>query len=181
MKHIAAVAFASLAVLPLSSLAGVSTTQCPFSHFQRLGGTEIRTSTLGFRNADLENPATIERITIRNAFGQIVHDSGPATGTPHPPSGAFGGLDVTVVPPGANLFLVSNDLWGLENVPGAAGPSQGFSMSVWVQVRKEGKPDLLVVGSRQRSRDRIIGPTGIPAEGAERSTNIVHCARVVSE
>jgi hypothetical protein len=36
MKHAAAVAFASLAVLPLSSLAGVSTTHCPFSHFLRV-------------------------------------------------------------------------------------------------------------------------------------------------
>jgi hypothetical protein len=176
MKHIVAVAFASLAVLPLSSYARVTTTHCPFSHFQRLGGTEIRTSTLGFRNIDLANAATIERITIRNAFGQIVHESGPATGIPHPLSGAFGGLDITVIPPGATLFLLSNDLWGLENVPGTAGPAQGFSMSVRVQVRKEGKADLLVVGSRQRSRDRIIGPTGIPSEGAERSTNIVHCA-----
>ena len=181
MKHFGAVAFASLAVLPLSSLAGVNTTHCPFSHFQRVGGTEIRTSTLGFRNADLANAATIERITMRNAFGQIVQDSSPATGTPHPPSGPFGGVDVTVIPPGANLFLVSNDLWGLENVPGAAGPAQGFSMSVRVQVRKEGKADLLVVSSRQRTRDRVIGPSGIPSEGAERATNIVHCAPVVSE
>jgi hypothetical protein len=30
-------------------------------------------------------------------------------------------------------------------------------MSVRVQVRKQGKADLLVVSSRQRTRDRIIG------------------------
>lgn len=179
MKRIAAIACISIAALPLTSFAGAEGVVCPFSHFVRAGGTEMRTSTLGFRNTDLVNPATIERITIRNTFGQIVHDSGPAIGVPHPVSAVLGGLDITTVQPGAAPFLLSNDFWGLDNVPGPTGPNQGFNMSVTVEISKKGKAELLVVGSRQRSRDRFVDPDNNAVfEGAERSSNSVACVSV---
>lgn len=181
MKRIAAVSFAALALLPLPALAGTEALTCNASHFVAAGGAEMRTTVIGFRNADLENPATIERLAIRNAHGTIVHDSGPATGTPHPLSRAFpGGLDFTTVPPGATYFLTTNDLWGLFDVPGSAGPSQGFSMSVTVQYSKGGKADLLVVGTRLRGRDRVVSPEGFVSERQEHSSTPGSCVGVPS-
>lgn len=187
MKRIAALAFVSLAVIPLHSLARVEAITCPVSHFLRGGGTEIRTTAISLRNADLENAARVERLTIRNVFGAIIHDSGPAIGVPLPRNRSFAsesspdGLDVTDVPPGASYFLTTTDIWGLASVP--TGNSSGFTMSATVQFSKEGKSDLFVVGVRQRSRDlfqTIPLPPEAPVffEGAERSSNIAHCISV---
>ena len=174
MKRFAALAFVSLAAVPSYSLAGVQAVSCPGTHFVRDGGREMRSTVIGLRNTDLENPATIERLTIRNAFGQIVHDSGPATVTPHPINFSFpDGLDITVVPPGASYFLATSNIWGLNSIPG--GDAQGFTMSITVESSKEGKPDLLKVGTRLRSRERFDAPL---REGAERSSNTGTCAEV---
>jgi len=178
MKRIAALAFLGLAAIPSLCLAGGSAVACPGAHFVRVGGTEMRSAVISFRNMDLENAATIERITVRNVSGQVVHDSGPATGTPHPPNNSFpGGLDITVVPPGGGYFLATSDIWGFDSIPGVGGNSQGFILSIAVESSKEGRPDLLKVGTRLRSRDRFVTPTGF-AEGAERSSNTGTCAEV---
>ena len=175
MRRFATLAFISLAVAPSYSLAGVEAVACPGAHFVRDGGREMRSTVIAFRNADLENAATIERITIRNVFGHIVHDSGPATGRPHPLNNSFpGGLDITLVPAGGNYFLATGDIWGLNSIPDADG-SQGFVLSIVVQFSKEGKPDLLKVGTRLRSRERFDAPL---REGAERSSNTGTCADV---
>lgn len=178
MKRFAALAFLSLAAVPSYALAGVQAVSCPGTHFVRVGGTEMRSTVIGLRNTDLENAATIERLTIRNAFGQIVHDSGPATSTPHPFNNAFpGGLNITVVPPGATYFLATSDIWGLNGIPGSGGNSQGFTLSITVESSKDGKADLLRVGTRLRSRERIETAAGV-FEGAERSSNTGTCAEV---
>lgn len=177
MKRMVASALVSLAVLPAYSLAGVQVVSCPFSHFVRDQGREMRTSVLAFRNMDLQNWATIQRITVRNAFGNIIHDSGPHQ---HPLSSAFGGLDITQIPPGASLFLLSSDFWGLFNVPGGP-PSQGFLMTVTVEVAKEGNASLLAVGSARRSRERITNEdTFLVSEGADRSGQFANCTNLKS-
>lgn len=179
MKGIAALSFSALALLPLSSLARNEALTCSASHFVAAGGAEMRSTVVGFRNADLANPATIERLTIRNAHGQIVHDSGPATGTPHPLSLSFpGGLDITTVPPGATYFITTRDLWGLFEVPGSAGPSQGFSMSVTVEYSKPGKAELLSVSTRVRGRERLTSPEGLVSERMEHSSTPGTCVGV---
>jgi hypothetical protein len=38
---------------------------------------------LSVRNVHPTASATVERITIRNVFGDLVHDSGPEIGVPH--------------------------------------------------------------------------------------------------
>lgn len=176
MKRFAALAFISLAAVPSYSLAGAQAVNCPGTHFVRDGGNEMRSTVISFRNMDLENAATIERLTVRNAFGEIVHDSGPATVAPHPFNNSFpGGLDITVVPPGGNYFLATSDIWGLNSVPGSGGNSQGFTMSITVESSKEGKADLLRVGTRLRSRTRLLTPL---SEGAERSSNTGTCVEI---
>lgn len=179
MKRIAAVAFAALAAVPLSAFARNEALTCAGVHFVRAGGTEMRSTVVGFRNADLENAATIQRLTIRNFFGQVVHDSGPATGTPLPLNGAFpGGFDVTVVPPGASYFLATSDIWGLNPIPGTGGNNQGFNLAITVEFSKAGKGELLMVGTRPRSRERFVSPEGVASEGRELATNTGNCVGV---
>lgn len=181
MKRIVASALFSLAVVPAYSFAKVEAVNCPGTHFVRAGGTEIRSTVISFRNTDLANPATVERITIRNAFGQVIHDSGPATSTPHPFNNAYtgDGRDITLVPPGATYFLVTSDIWGLNNIfPGTA--NQGFTLQITVQTSKQGKADLLVVGTRQRGRERVPTPTDF-AEGMEHSSHAGTCIAVRPE
>lgn len=181
MKAIAALSFSALALLPWTAFAKVEAVTCGIVHFVAAGGAEMRSGVIGFRNADLENPATIERLTIRNAYGQVVHDSGPATGTPHPLSRALlGVLDFTTVPPGASYFLTTQDLWGSFDVPGSPAPSQGFSMSVTIEYAKEGKPGLLIVGTRVRGRERFVSPEGFVSERMEHSGYSPPCVSVHS-
>jgi hypothetical protein len=183
MKRIVASALFSLAVVPAYSFAVVQAVNCPGSHFVAAGGSEMRTTVIGFRNADLANSARVMRITIRNAFGQVVHDSGPGTGTPHPFNNAYSGpgQDVTTVPPGASYFLATNDIWGLFDVPGTAGPGQGFSMQITVVTAKEGNADLLVVGTRTRGQERIATSTGGFTRGVEHSSTQRACIPLASQ
>lgn len=179
MNTIAAVSFAALALAPLAAFAKTEAVTCSASHFVSAGGAEMQSTVIGFRNADLENPATIERLTIRNAHGTIIHDSGPATGTPHPVNNAFpGGLNITTVPPGATYFLITRDIWGLFDVPGSAGPSQGFSMSVTIEWSKAGKAELLSVGTRTRGRERLVSPDGFVSERMEHTSTVRPCVGV---
>jgi len=89
MKRVAAFC---LALVPAYSFAAGGTVVCGAVHFIRAQGTELRNTVINLRNLDLVNPTTVERITIRNTPGDVVHDSGPATNEDHPPRrGAFVG------------------------------------------------------------------------------------------
>src|SRR6266705_2165396 len=69
---------------------------CGAVHTPRYFGTEMLDTTIGFRNANPDSSVTISRLTIRNSFGDVVHDSGPATLVPHPVNADYpGGLDLT--------------------------------------------------------------------------------------
>lgn len=168
----------SLALAPAAVPAApkTQTLACNVSHFVRAGGTEMRSASIVVRNYDLANAATVERITIRNVFGAVVHDSGPAAGVPIPLNTDFAvPLDITTVPPGASYYLRTNHLWGNNSLPAADGGNEaGQAMSAVVQVSKEGKEDLLVVSTRPRSRERISTPIGAN-EGAERSGDSAVC------
>lgn len=178
MKRVVALCFSSLALLPAYSFAGGGTVVCGAVHFVLAGGTQLRSTVISLRNLDLVNPTAVERITIRNAFGDVVHDSGPATGREHPRNTDFSedfpdGLDITVVPPGANYYLATTHIWGSNNVPPQGGrlSSTGQSLAATVEFSKEGKGALFVVGGSIRARDRF-------APGAERSRTASQCTEV---
>src|SRR5881296_3113039 len=100
-------------LLLLASLLSVSTADaaqttkvgCGAIHALRNSDSEILTGTISVRNIDLANAVTIERLTYRNFFGDVVHDSGPAIGVPHPLNADFTPpQDITVVPPRRDLL-----------------------------------------------------------------------------
>jgi hypothetical protein len=91
----------------------VATYSCGLAHYLRPEFSEIRFSLILVRNVDPDNSATIERITIRDVHGNVVHDSGPRTGMPHPLNTDFSpALDVTVAPP-APLTISAHDISGV--------------------------------------------------------------------
>jgi hypothetical protein len=155
-----------LIVVPLFAWADEGTEKtkavtCTIAHFTRLGGTELFSSVIHLVNGDLKHPATIERLTIRDFFGNPVHDSGPQAGVPHPFNTDFSPpVDITVVPPGASYYLWTVHIWGADPIP--PRNSQGFAMSTTVQWSKEGKPNLFRVHVTRLMRER--GPAGIGAE-----------------
>jgi hypothetical protein len=171
----------SLALAPAAVPAApkTQTLACNVSHFVRAGGLELRSTAILVHNYDSGNAATVERITIRNVSGALVHDSGPAAGVLIPLNTDFAvPLDITTVPSGASYYLRTNHIWGNNSLPAADGGNEaGQAMSAVVQVSKEGKEELLVVRTRPRSRERIITPTGAN-EGAERSSDSGSCTRL---
>jgi hypothetical protein len=171
MKRVAALCLSSLALVPAYSFAADGTVVCNTVHFVRFQGAELRSTAIDLRNVDLVHPTTVERITIRNAFGDVVHDSGPATAREHPRNADFTpALDITVVPPGASYYLTTNHIWGNNGIPDV--PQTGQSMSATVQFSKEGKAALFVVGGNNRTRE-------FP-NGAEKSRDDSQCTRVRS-
>lgn len=151
--------------------------RCGAVHFLRNGNAEIGTSTVSLRNFDLEHDVTIERITYRNFFGDVVSDTGPAIGVPHPRNTDITpAQDITVVPPGASYYLATNHIWGNDPIPGAAGNQQGNNMSVVVEFSKRGKRDLFDVGASLRERRRIlVGIPPIAQQGEELSRQGIVC------
>lgn len=160
-----------LLLAPLVASAVTLNFECGATHYLRLAGTEIVSSTFSVRNADPANPATILRLTLRDGLGQVVHDSGPAVGTALPLNTDFpqtfpAGRDVTQVPPGGGVYLRTNHLFGNGSLPAAAGGNEaGQLMSATLVVAKEGNRQLLSVHTTQRMRVRAT--TAIGATEAE--------------
>ncbi len=164
---------------PVIAQAAEVNTRCAVAHFIRAGGGELRSSGLNFNNGDREHAATIERLTITDHLGQVLHDSGPAIGVAHPLNTDYNPpLDITMVPPGATFYLVTTQIWGAGSVqPGP--PERGFSMSAEVLVSKEGKRELFNVSANQRTRLRLIDPaTGFVRQGNEISRSPTSCFEV---
>lgn len=162
--------------------------RCGISHFVRNNGTEIRSAVVIFNNGDVVNPATIERITIFDFFGNVVHDSGPAIGVPHPLNTDFvPPVDITVVPPGAAFYLSTNLIvtggiaWDANPIPLPNGNDRGQAMGVVVQFSKEGNPKLFQVHGRARSRQRVQTSQGFSTQGTELSSNLLFCFRVQND
>jgi hypothetical protein len=167
---------ASLAA-PALAQASTEKFQCGMTHFIRSGGTEMVSSSISVRNADPMYPATIVQLTIRNGEGTVVHESGPAAGTPLPLNTDFpisfpGGKDITVVPPGGVVYLRSNHVWGNNGLPtGAAGNEAGQSLSATVAVAKDGRRSNLFVTVSPRIRTRAAGST--PGSFVETDTRAI--------
>jgi hypothetical protein len=187
-------AAAVLLLLPPSASAqlfqGTGVIRCGWGHFVRNGridslpnAQELRLSAIFFDNGDPENSATIQRITIRDFFGNVVHDSGPDIGVPHPLNTDFSPpVDITVVPPLAAHYLVSTHIWGNNNVPDLAStnPSgrEGFSLSITVHVTKPGRSALFAVRGRVLTRQRLPAAAGGFFLGAETASNILGCFQI---
>ena len=179
MRLTSALLLAGLLFVPPAAwaVAEIGKVRCTIPHFLRFpssSGTEIRSSVVVFNNGDLVNPTTIQRFTIQNFFGGVVHDSGPAVGVPHPLNTDFTSpVDITVVPPGATFYLTTNHIWDNTEVTG--GNEQGFAMSAVVEFSKEGGRDLFSVRGRARTRQRIQISPGVFGQGIELSSNLLHC------
>jgi hypothetical protein len=163
--------------------AGTSTgsTRCYGIHFVRGApplADEIQFTAIFFNNGDLEHAAVVERLTIRDDQGTILHDSGPKTARPHPLATApIPALDITTVPPGATYGFSSTDIWGFNTIPAQLGRGTR-SLSVTVEVSKPGDPKLLMVHARQIVRQRLFAPTApfaFTGLGAERSNTDSAC------
>ena len=187
----------ALLSIPTATWAGTVRMRCPVSHFKRAGGEEMRSASIRFNNGDPVNAATIERLTIYDFFGIVVHDSGPAIGIPHPlntdirTADALDGWDITTVPPNANYYIRTNHMrtngtiWDNDSIPdlgdGKDRNDRGSFMSVVVEFSKRGKRDIFVVSTRPRSRQREVlitdsGPVFL--ERAERSSDTGTCFRL---
>src|SRR5262245_37385513 len=82
---------------------------CTGAHYIRStndGGQEIALASIVVRNFNTTDPVTVHRLTIHDLFGNVVHDSGPEIGVPHPLTHSVAPpLDITTVPPGAVYFV----------------------------------------------------------------------------
>ena len=197
MKIIVLLMFALLS-MPTVTWAGTVKMRCPISHFKRAKGEEMRSASIRFNNGDPVNAATIERLTIYDFFGKVVHDSGPAVGIPHPLNtdirtiDAPDGWDITTVPPNATYYIRTNHirtkdgiLWDNDSIPDLGDDyprnTRGNLMSVVVEFSKRGNHRLFVVGTRSRSRQRVqltLPPDPEFGERDERSSNTGTCFRV---
>ena len=139
-------------------------------------GAGLAGSRISFHNADLQNAVTISRMTFRNFFGVVVHDSGPAVGVPHPLNTDFTPfVDITFVPPGANYYVRTNHIWGNNPLPAEAGGNQaGQSMSVTIKASVQGDKDLFRVVGSPRIRERLVDGT----EGAEHTRGTSLCFKL---
>ena len=166
-----------LFLVPSVANAATGRFMCTSAHFVRFGGTELRETIYTFLNGSKTQPATIERLTIRNAFGSVVHDSGPAIGVPHPLNTDFDpDEDITVIAPLTAFYFKSSHIWGLFSIPG--GNRQGFVMSSVVEISTEGKMDLFRVLTQRRVRERITNPDGSVRQGEERTNARTYCYRI---
>lgn len=168
-----------LASLLLSTPAAAresGTALCGATHTPRgVGLNEMLDTSIGLLNGNLDSSVTITRLTIRNFFGDIVHDSGPAVGVPHPlNTDPNPDQDITTVPPGATYYITTSHVWpgnGFvpDPVPGRLGGGNG--MSVHVKFITDGKPELFVVTTGRRGRERIeTSPgSGIFFQGGEKT------------
>jgi len=144
--------------------------------------TELRFTVFSFTNGDLEHAAVIGRLTWRDAFGVVRHDSGPnsPTATPHP---LVFGLNITTVPPGGAFTFATTTLWGLAHPPFAPPPASGLGIllpagSMTVEVSSE-RPRRFLVHARETVRQRITDPVTAPVSfGEERSSQTARCFRI---
>jgi hypothetical protein len=164
--------------------AGTSTgaTRCYGTHFVRGApvGDEVRYTIIFFNNGDLEHAAVVERLTVRDDGGTIIHDSGRKTPTPLPLANApIPRLDITTVPPGGTFALSTSDIWGFNDIPEYVGRGSR-SISITVEVSKAGDPKLLLVHARDFARERFFAgsPSAFTGLGDERTSNQAPCFSV---
>lgn len=191
MKWLQQLGIAGLLLIPALACADVAvTTRCMGAHVVRANGTEMRFTLIELDNADLVNAVTIQRFTVRDYDGSVIHDSGPEVSVPLPIQAAFSpplDLNTTPVPPGAVEGLATSDIWGLfaVNPVAPANARSGTQLSITVKATKRGNPHLFRVHAREITRDRVAlappAPPGSFGLGAERSANDPKCYRLDGE
>lgn len=178
MRHVAMLLLVGVLFVPQAAWAAKGKVRCGLHHFVRVNGTEIRAGSIRLSNGDLVNSVTIERLTIYDFFGDVVHDSGPAIGVPHPlNTDTTLPTDITVVPPGANYFIRTNHIWGNNPIPdtgGKVGNQRGQLMGIVVEFSKSGQRKLFNVASAPRTRQRFFDGQ-IFREGAETTLDSEPC------
>ncbi len=163
------------AIQALQEGANSPATRCYAAHIVRSAGTEMRFTVISLNNGDTQNAAVIERLTIRDGDGTVLHDSGPKIGIPHPlAQGTIPARNFTIVPPGAHFAISTTDIWGFGIVPTHAGRGNEL-ISMQVEVSKPGKRSLFQVSSREITRERVLLPTGSFTVGAERAGTMAPC------
>jgi hypothetical protein len=180
---------AGVLLLPAVAIADTTIFRCHAPHQVRALGpsggattppTELRITVFFFTNGDLEHAAVIRRLTWRDAFGVVRHDSGPnsPTATPHP---LVFGVNITTVPPGGTFVFATTTLWGLNDPPFVPPTPAGTFLSngsMTVEVSSE-NPRLFVVHARETVRQRITDPVTAPVSfGEERSSQLARCFRI---
>ena len=185
MQRVFLLFLVGLFLVPVAADAATGKFMCPFAHFIRFGGTETREAIYIFLNGSEKDPVTIERLTIRNAFGVVVHDSGPATPDPHPPNTSFVPPgDITVIAPLGGDFIKTTTIWGRNPIPDPSGNpdnQQGFSGSAVVEFSTAGKAAVksFRVMVNRRIRERFTDPDGnFLGEGEERVSTRTYCFRI---
>jgi len=150
MRRIVMFLLGGLLLVPTAAWAQVKTTKvnCKGTHGTPNQGAQIRFTAFQFINFDLENPATIERITFRNFDGEIIYDQGPNVDFP---VGAptLDALNVTPVPPGGARAMGTIRVFGFAPIP---GPTFVLAEVEW---SKEGEENFFVVFSAQVTAERI--------------------------
>jgi hypothetical protein len=189
LKHLIA---AGVLMLPAVALADTLVFRCQAPHFIRVifstpanpEPNELRFTVVHFSNADLQHEAVIQRLTVRDAFGAVRHESGPAVGVPHPLN--LGIQDITTVPPGGTFALATSDLWMSSLPPFAVQVppltlAQQFvllgGLTMTVEVSKRGNPRLFGVLASERVRQPPLAGGALVA-GAERSAKTSRCFRI---
>ena len=153
---------------------------CGGVHTPKPQSSEMFDTAVSIRNENLQKPADVRitRVTIRDFFGNVVSDFGeaatPASSIPTnkdiPPSFDF---DITTVPPGANYYLTTTNIYGNFFLP--SPPGGGNNISIALELSTSGDPDLVIVGGSLRVRELLfLGGT----QGTEHSRTGVTCQRV---
>ena len=148
MRRVGVFLLGGLLLAPTAAWAGEKTgkVSCVGVHVTPNLGAQIKFQFLGFTNHDLENPATIERITFRDSDGVVLYDQGPNADFPFGAPPSFGDLNVTPVPPGGHRVVNTITIFGFDAV--------GLMLAE-VEWSKEGDENLFLVRSLVIVAERI--------------------------
>ena len=147
MRRMVLFLLGGLLLVPTAAWATTNKTSCKGTH-GTTPGAQMRFTAFQFINFDLDNPATIKRITFRNFDGVIIYDQGPNADFPVG-APAFDALNVTPVPPGGARGVSTLRVFGFDPLP---PPTFVLAEVEW---SKEGDEDLFVVFSAQVTAERI--------------------------
>lgn len=196
MKHLKSLIAIAVGLAPALASADNLKFRCGAPHFIRIAGlatpesggvapTELRLTVITFSNADLQNAATIERMTWRDADGVVRHDSGPKIRVPHP---FTLGRDITRVPPGGSYNTSTTSLgsppWFLNHPSFAPPPSELEGLfvtngSLTVEVSTRGPARLFTVYARETDRALVFDQMNNRISmGEERTSQSTSCVRI---
>lgn len=165
-------ALVSIAVTPAQA-AKTGKVLCGGVHGPRAGNTELVDSSIGLRNANLEDAVRITRFTIRNFFGTVVADFGDAGGALPPNTDFPSPVDVSTVPPGANYYLTTTHIFGTRFINNNVPAGGGNNASILVEFETDGDPKLFFVSGSLRVVELVGGIGGV--RGVEHTRTSLAC------